>query len=421
MTVDLAHYGWMIPFSIFGLSGYLALFFGLLGVLFAWIPWRGISRVILFAAAWFICEWLRGHLLTGFPWNVLSLAWSFWPAALQGVALWGAYGLSFFTVILFAMPAAIPEDARARNASLVACAIALLAFAAGSARIYYGEHGFVEGVHLRIVQAAIPQDAKWDPVRQIESIRKTIRMTQSKGYAEITHVIWPETAIPFVLEAPSELLSGIAQQAPASGALLTGGLRAKGQKSNWQVWNSFYVIGKETLIESSYDKVKLVPFGEFVPWRKYLPVEKITPGTTDFTFGSGPQTVEVHGAPPVQPMICYEGIFSGFAPQTRAGWLVNITNDAWFGTSTGPYQHLHLVQMRSVEQGLPMVRAANTGISAVVDGYGTILSHLPLNESSVLDSALPKELPGTLFGSYGYFPFLLTLFGMLAGAIYLRK
>lgn len=423
MLVDAARFAWMIPFSIFGLSGYLALFFGLLGWGLQAVPVRGVPRAVIFAALWFITEWLRGHMLTGFPWNVLGIAWTFWPAALQTATLWGVPGLGFFTVLLFAMPAAIAEDKRQGIAASFAMFIGwTVMIAAGYWRIAQGPHDDVENVKLRIVQAAIPQDLKWNPARQMEGIRKHIALTHSDGYEGITHVIWPESAVPFSLSPESRLLPMLAEQAPASGALITGALREEGKGKNWKVWNSLFAIASDGSLAAHYDKTKLVPFGEFVPLRDYLPISKITPGSTDFARGPGAVSMAIAGAPDAQGLLCYEAIFADYnARNPRPGWLINITNDAWFGTSTGPYQHLRLVQMRAVEMGVPLIRAANSGISAVVDPYGQIIATLPLNTAGILDAALPKALPDTYYAKTGILPFLCLMHGIVLLAILRNK
>jgi apolipoprotein N-acyltransferase len=175
------------------------------------------------------------------------------------------------------------------------------------------------------------------------------------------------------------------------------------------VWNSVQAVNAAGEIVATYDKFHLVPFGEYMPLRGLLPFDKLTAGAVDFSAGPGPQTIALPGLPPASPLVCYEVIFPGNVTdhQTRAGWLLNVTNDGWFGISTGPHQHLASARLRAVEEGLPLARAANTGISAIVDSYGRLRMSLALGSTGVLDGPLPAALPPTPYARYGDFIFLL--------------
>ena len=218
-----------------------------------------------------------------------------------------------------------------------------------------------------------------------------------------THIIWPETATPFVLDGNDPALRVISQIIPSKGALLTGSpRRTVVGKTTVNVWNSLHVVDGRAKIVETYNKSHLVPFGEYIPFRRYLDnftsLTKLTRGRIDFSSGSGKRTLSVPGAPPVSPLICYEVIFSGSVVSNgkngalKPEWLLNITNDAWFGVSSGPYQHMAAAQLRAVEEGLPLVRVANTGISAVIDGFGRIYRESKLNERTYIDSKLPMSL-----------------------------
>jgi apolipoprotein N-acyltransferase len=207
---------------------------------------------------------------------------------------------------------------------------------------------------------------------------------------------------------------------PKGGALITGTIRVTPPGVQpWHVSNGLVVLDDRGRQVAAYDKVHLVPFGEYQPLRRYVPASWTLAGEVDFTSGPGLETLVVPGTPPMGPLICYEAIFPGAvaAPDARPGWLVNVTNDAWYGRTLGPYQHFAAARMRAVEEGLPLVRAANNGISAVVDGYGRVLAALGLDETGVVDAALPRKVTGTtLYGRFGDTMFGLLALGLLVGA-----
>jgi apolipoprotein N-acyltransferase len=257
----------------------------------------------------------------------------------------------------------------------------------------------VPGVRLRIVQANIPQQKKWIAELRAGHLQRQIAMSRqpspNSSIRPPTHVIWPETAAPFFLANDDAARSVVASAAPPDGALITGAPRRSGEPGNLRFWNAAHVITGDGRIVANYDKAHLVPFGEYVPLRGILPLDKLVPGQGDFSAGAGRQTLAVPGLPPVSPLICYEAIFPGAVARqdARPGWLLNLTNDAWFGTFAGPQQHFAIAATRAVEEGLPLVRAANTGISAVIDPYGRPVVMLGLGVEGVIDSGLPLALP----------------------------
>lgn len=393
LLTDPEKFAWLIPFTLIGLNGLFALFPAFATFIFYRLRTRGLMVPLMFAVIWTLVEYLRGHILTGFPWNLAGYAFAITDASAQGAAYIGAYGLTFVAVLAACAPA-LWRAPRGRAFTL-ACWFGIGLMTAGGAwRLSHAQVDFVEGVKLRLVQANIAQHHKWDPARQMQAIDTYIRLSRAPGYNDITHIIWPETAVPFVLDSGSPLLPLLRNVAPPQGALLTGTLRSEGEGEDWQIWNSMIAITRGQGIATSYDKHHLVPFGEFVPLRGLLPVEKITPGQKDFSRGPGPATLTLPGAPPVSPLICYEVIFPGevIARSAPPEWMLNITNDAWFGNSTGPYQHFHMARMRAIEEGIPLVRAANTGISAVIDSYGRTVAVLPLGVQGYLDSPLPRVI-----------------------------
>ncbi len=417
MLTDVARYGWMIPFALLGLPAVIAIFPALTCACArrCFVDGEIFKNLMRFCVIFGIVEFLRGHVLTGFPWNLAGYAWMATDASAQAASVLGIYGLTLLTVMFAAAPALLMW----RRGALMLGVIwfpAVLMVAGGAYRLQTaGETNFIPDVRLRLVQPNIAQHHKWDPSRQQEMLEHQIRLSLTPKEARPTHIIWPETAVPYLLAPDTQLAFLLGKVAPPGGALVIGGLRAENTGSpDWKVWNSLAVLDSNGAFISAYDKHHLVPFGEYMPLRFLLPVsaEHLIAGIKDFSDGSGPALLSVPGLPEASPLICYEAIFPETAVPVggkRAGWLLNITNDAWFGRSTGPQQHFHMSRMRAIEQGLPLVRVANTGISAVTDSYGRITALLGLGEEGVLDAALPDTAPPTWYGRCGN-----TLFWLLA-------
>jgi apolipoprotein N-acyltransferase len=252
----------------------------------------------------------------------------------------------------------------------------------------------VGGVRLRIVQANIDPGKKGDDSLSDSIVRDYIKLTRNEtGLDSVTHVVWPETATPYPFDRYQQAL---ADATPRNGLLVSGAVRAQLHEGlPPDVWNSLVAVGPDGTIVGTYDKFHLVPFGEYVPLHDVLPfISKFTPGILDFTAGPGPRTLRLPGLPPVGPLICYEIIFPGQVvdAEDRPAWILNLTNDGWYGISSGPYQHFVSARLRAVEEGVPVVRAANTGISGVIDAYGRVLSQTALGETEVLDADLPRPL-----------------------------
>jgi len=431
MLVQPEKFAWMIPFALAGLGGVLAVFYGLAALATRLLcPRGGWGQVLVLAAAWTVFEWVRGWIFTGIPWNLIGTAWAFSDAMLQPAAWIGVYGLSLLTMVAALAPAALPASTTAwRGVAVVALGMVLV-FAGGWLRLSQAPTQYVADVRLRLVQPNIPQKLKWrrdlrrgHVVRQVEMSRGA---PAEAGAPPPTHVIWGETMVPTFVNRDPAARALIAQATPPGGAMIVGGLRMPDEeKAPFQVWNSLYALDGDGAIRARYDKFHLLPFGEYVPFRQYLDIAKITVGLSDFTPGRGLETLNIDGLPPVGPLICYEAIFPAAVvdPENRPQWLLNLTNDAWFGRSPGPLQHFAATRLRAVEEGLPLVRVANTGISAVVDALGRTVAALPLQEAGVLDSGLPAALPGpTLFARTGnaiVAPLVLVL--VLAGAYLGRR
>jgi len=428
MTVDIARFGWMIPFATGGLSAGFALYSAAALLLLHLSRAKGVGRVFAFAAAWTAFDWLRGHLLSGFPWNLIGYTWTFADAPIQLASIVGIYGLSLLTVVIAALPAAAAGVHAVRRPLLPIAAAALLAAAlwlGGALRLADAPAVMVPNVKLRLVQPDIAESDKWDPTRVRENLVEMMRLSLGPGYAQVSDLVWPEAAIPFYLAEEGDLREALGRIVPKDGLLLTGTLRRApagtgGTPSggSYKDHNSLEVLDGAGQVVASYDKFHLVPFGEYVPLRGILPLAKLTPGRGDFSPGPGPRTLDLPHLPPVSPLICYEAIFPGDVadPARPPGWLLNVTNDAWFGDSSGPYQHFESARVRAVEEGLPLVRAANTGISGVIDPYGRVIARLGLGKRGVVDAPLPAALPDATamarFGSLG-------LAGLLTLALFL--
>ncbi len=407
LLVDADSHAWLIPFAVGGLAAGLGLFPALAAALTRMVVgagWAvGAGRVLAFAGLWTLVEWVRGWIFTGFPWHLVGTAWSGVDAMLQPAALFGIWGLSLLTVAAAAAPACL-ADGRRGHAVLAGSALALaLAWTGGLVRLAAApDADTVPGVRLRLVQASIPQRLKWLPELRAQHLATHVTLSLRPpvpGAPAPTHVIWPETAVPFLLLEDEAARAAAARAVPSGGLLITGTVRADGRG---QAWNSLVAIDRTAAVVATYDKAHLVPFGEYAPLRGILPLGKLIPG--DFVAGPGRVTLRLPGLPPASPLICYEAIFPSrvLAASDRPAWLLNVTNDAWFGAGAGPRQHLATARMRAVEEGVPLVRAANTGISAVVDPYGRVVARLGLGVAGVLDADLPRALGAvTPYGRLG--------------------
>lgn len=437
LGIDGGAFIWMMPFALCVLPAYLALYTGAVSALAHRFRRGAVEQVVWFALLWLVAEWVRAHLFYGFPWNLAGYVWTISDATLQPASALGVYGMSLWAVLfctafaLLAVPEAARAQARRGFAVIMAVSVGLAAW--GQWRLWQADAMQVEPteVNLRLVQANVEQSLKWDPMYQRQALQRHINMStrESADGRKPDYIIWPETAMPYRIAPDSEWTHMLAAIAPRDGAIITGTVRSEGQGDDWQVWNSLMAVNAAGEIIFRYDKSVLVPFGEFVPLREtlsFLPIEKVTQGARDFSPGHGAEVAGLRGmAPPFQPLICYEAIFSEFRPaeeESRTGWLLNITNDAWFGTSTGPYQHLHMARTRAVERGMPLVRVANTGMSAVFDAFGRAKALSGLNEESVIDVALPPQLRvSSWYSRHGEFTLIIICYILLIYAFRPRR
>jgi apolipoprotein N-acyltransferase len=427
--VDAKIFGWLMPFAVVALPAGLACYTAV-GAGLARLIWlRGPRRLIALAVALTAAEWLRGVLFTGFPWNTYGYALTTPLALAQSASILGIWGLTFIAVAVFASPAALADDRTdTRRPWLpLAAGLALLVALAGygALRLSRAPTAFVDGVRLRIMQPNVQQDQKFNIGAKQRVMDHYLELSdrstgpQSTGVRDVTHLIWPESAFPFLLTREPDALAQIAALLPEGTVLITGAVRAPelppGQKPT-RAYNSIYIIDHDGSILSVYDKVHLVPFGEYLPFQQALEslgLMQLTKVPGGFLPGDRRRAMSVPRAPRLLPLVCYEIIFPSEAVPSgeRPGWLINLTNDGWFGTSSGPYQHLQQARVRAIEQGLPLVRAANTGISAVIDPLGRTIRSLPLGTEGVLDSPLPRSISATLYSRAGDAVLALILFG----------
>jgi apolipoprotein N-acyltransferase len=435
LLVDAARFAWLIPFALIGLSLGLGLFIGATTFAARYLWSSGAGRVFALAASWTFFEMVRGTVLTGFPWNPVGNVWVVVAPVLQTASWLGVYGLSAITVFAAAAIVMCAGAERSRwwwalSGLAVICVLAI----AGALRLSDAGNATVPGVVLRIVQPNIAQADKWAAARRAQNYARHLQMSRAAGETSgtsgavgaVTHVIWPETAAPFSVATDAVRRSLMRQSVPAGGLLLTGSIRLERRNDRIsRVWNSLVAVDDKTGVAAVYDKHHLVPFGEYMPFREFLPFDKITAGALDFSAGPGPRTLRLAGLPAFSPLICYEVIFPGQVVDEadRPAWLLNITNDAWFGTSAGPHQHFASARMRAVEEGLPLVRAANTGVSGVIDAFGRVTAKLGLDRAGVLDATLPAAAQGrTLFSLYGnVLPGILVVLMAIAAAYCVRK
>ncbi|CAN7636185.1 apolipoprotein N-acyltransferase [Bradyrhizobium sp. LjRoot220] len=412
--VDAPTFAWLMPFAVLGLPAYLALFTAA-GFALARLLWtRDASRLLALAISLTITEWLRGYLLSGFPWNSFGYALSEPLALAQTASLIGLWGMTFLTVAIFASPAVLIDGTSRGRKPWIApvAALGMLAVMAifGAVRLSMQPTQLTR-LKLRIMQPNLQQDVKFNYGAKAQVMQKYLTLSdrasgpQSTGVRDVQILVWPESAFPFFLTREADAMAQIAELLPKGTVLITGSVRAPDLPSGARItraYNSIYAIDHDGSVLSVYDKLHLVPFGEYLPfqaWMEKLGFVQLTRVQGGFIPGTRRRAMEIPNAPRALPLICYEAIFPGdiTTGDERPGWIINLTNDGWFGISTGPYQHLQQARLRAIEEGLPVVRAANTGISAVIDPSGRIVARLGLGIEGVLDANLPTALPPTIY------------------------
>ena len=417
--VDLARHGWMAPFALAGLAGGLALFwavaFGLAHRLGQGVWSRALAWAVLLA----IAELARSYVLTGFPWALIGHVWIGW-APMHLAAFVGPVGLTLLTLLVPALVLAAGHGARGRGVVMLAPFALLYGFGLwqGAQPVPQAE----AATTVRLLQPNAAQHLKWDPDTAPIFFDRLVEMTAAPAETRPDLIIWPETSVPVLLERAGVALDRMVTA--ANGTPVVFGI----QRSDLlRFYNSLVVLDTAGEITEVYDKHHLVPFGEYVPAPWLFSRVGLDAFTADqgfgYSAGPGARLIDLGPLGRALPLICYEAIFPQdlHAAPERPDWLLQITNDAWFGQISGPYQHLAQARLRAVEMGLPMVRVANTGVSAVIDARGRVRESLPLNTSGFLDAALPSALPATLYARTGDAPVAIVLFlsvlGLFAGRL----
>jgi apolipoprotein N-acyltransferase len=436
LLVDATKFAWLIPFALILIPGILAGYFALLAFFYQKIITKfGLNdsqKIIIFSLLWLIFELFRSYLFSGFAWNLIGYIWLFSDNLSQLSAIFGIYGLSLFALLVCLAPSlfclSFSRRKRPKPTSsilyLIFMVIFLIAsFSYGHFRIkqlstYLSAPKDSNAPKIRIVQANIKQDSKWDQPLIIQNLKKHISLSNSKQPENIAAIIWSETSIPYILNHNDNLISYLKSSILDNNQILiTGALRANFDKNDsskiTKIWNSVYAIDNSG-ISGYYDKNHLVPFGEYIPFSDFIPfITKITNGGIDFSSGDKNKIIKTPYFS-FTPLICYEVSFSdsllSIAKDPNLNLIINLTNDAWFGNSSGPYQHFDMAKMRAIEYGTPLVRAANTGISVAFDALGRVIAKIDLNQEGVVDIDIPKKLDKhTIYVSYGFAPLILLI------------
>jgi apolipoprotein N-acyltransferase len=423
LTVDIVKFGWLMPFAVSLIPAASACYVGVVAAASNraahYLKLTKVQKIIVFCLFWVFFEYLRSIFFSGFPWNLIGYSLVFSANISQVASIVGIYGLSLLALLILTLPAllfeiceynlAFSENSKKNFCILLGLVFTIVAISSwGAYRIESTELKVAENGNVRIVQPSTKQKHKWHPKAKFKTFIKNIELSNSKDNKDINYVVWSESAIPYLLSDQSfELLDIIKGAVPKDGFLVTGALRAQYSQNGEvsKVFNSVFTINDKGKIVDVYDKRHLVPFGEYIPFGKYVPfISKITNGSLGFSRGKKAKTISPkEGFPSFSPLICYEIIFPGLVKdkENQPDFLLNVTNDAWFGRSSGPYQHLNMARVRSIEQGVSLIRAANNGVSALIDPFGRIVQSAKLNEIETLDVKLLEKLDGTVYSKYG--------------------
>jgi len=425
---------WMAPFAASFLPAGVALFWGATTAIYRRLAPPGVGRVLVFAGLFSLMEWLRGHVLTGFPWNPAGATWAAGSPISQFAAVVGVYGLGLVTVAAFAAlgPLAASGERKSRIGAAMAGLAALAVLFVGGAVRLSGAEVTQGDVVVRIVQADVDQQSKWTPEAYRGIVERYVNLTARPGALEPDVILWPEGALPNTYNrvfAPGAGEGQAISRALRPGQVLMAGLaRAQADDAAGPVgaryYNSLIVLqdqgGDGLRVVDIYDKHRLVPFGEYLPLgalMSRLGLRSLVGVGADFSPGDRPSPVSIPGVPAVQPLICYESLYPGFTPggAERPKWIANVSNDAWFGRTSGPLQHLNLASYRAIETGLPLVRATPTGVSAMIDPWGRVIrdQRLDAGESGVIDAALPNPAAVTPYSRFGDLGVLLGILACL--------
>jgi apolipoprotein N-acyltransferase len=424
LFVEISYFWWLVPIAFFGMPIILSCFFATTHLIWDGYKETGLIKVIYFCFAWMAAELARSFLFTGFPWALLGYVWGPFDSIAQLSSVTGIYGLSILALGIGVLPYLYGALSFKKALSIALLVLSLIGIITiwGKARLK--EAPIPTNFIIRIVQPNIAQTLKWDPREQKHNLHTLIDLSQSPSAEPLSAIIWPESAVPYELSDTLRLY--LKQIIPQKCFLVTGILR----HDEPHVWNSLMVLNDKGDVKATYDKSHLVPFGEYIPFRAIADkaflgkLKKVTHGLKDFTPGTGVQTLDTAPLPPFSPLICYEVIFPGHVANYNdvpPRWILNLTNDGWYGDSAGPYQHLEMSRFRAIEEGLPVVRAANTGISAIFDAYGQKVASLGYGTEGIIDANLPPSLlHRTFFSRFKGYELYAFLFILASAFLYQR-
>ncbi|WP_295813252.1 apolipoprotein N-acyltransferase [uncultured Nitratireductor sp.] len=400
LLVDADNFAWALPFAVLGLPALLAVFYGFAALLARLLWSDGIMRIVALAFAFGVIEWIRSILFTGFPWSAIGYAAMPTSLSMQSANIFGLTGMNILAVFVFSMPALLGTRRHLILGAILSIGLVAAQFTYGYLRLSnVSDAG--EGIPIRIVQPSILQTEKWDAAEQTRIFNTLLDLTR-RPVIDDAHkpklIVWPETAVPFLFTDRPEALVQLGEVLDDDQMLITGAVRAEAGDglTATRYYNSVVAIGPDGSIVDAVDKVHLVPFGEYVPFSNLLNklgIEEMVQSVGPFTAGGVRHPISVTSDMRALPFVCYEIIFPWLVSQAaeQSDVLLNVTNDAWFGVSPGPYQHFRQARLRAVENGLPLVRAANSGISAVVDSSGRVINAFDLNVVGSMDVVLPIE------------------------------
>jgi apolipoprotein N-acyltransferase len=424
LLVEAESFAWALPLAVVGIPLLMAFFYGFATAV-ARILWgNDIGRIAALAFGFGLAEWLRSFLFTGFPWNPVGLAAMPTPLLMQSVAVTSVTGMNALAVFVFAMPALLAAKRNLRLGMALAAALIAAHVGFGYIRLNAPPEASTQSLAVRIVQPSIDLSEKWDDSVRDRVFQTTMDLSArppEAGHPAPQLILWPETAVPFFFTERPDALAAIGEMLQPGQMLVAGAVREETSGSAPLYYNSVIAIDDGGEIVDAVDKVHLVPFGEYIPFADAAArfgIEQLVAGPMNFVAGNKRHPLEFPNGIKASPFICYEIIFPELVAidATSTRFIVNVTNDAWFGDTPGPYQHFRQAQIRAVENGLPLLRAANNGISGVVDARGRVLDALALNVRDSLDVTVAvPETPGALLPQrqlIGYA--ILTFFALFA-------
>ncbi len=438
LLVDPLKFAWLIPFALIIIPSILSINFALMALfyritinktkIFLKKPLPLYYQYLIFSILWLLCELVRFYIIGRFPWQMLGYSLISSENFSQIASIFGTLGLSWLVLLISSLPLLIlsPQvknhkikiNFHYKNNIIALITITTMIVASFVYGVFH-QKSIIDidyNQQIRLVQGNIKQTNKWVEDEKMKNLIKHIRISQKDSNPNLSAIIWPETAIPFPIYPDSEIIEFLAPIIPEKGSLVSGAVRMEFNKNNEieGLWNSVIAINKKLNL-SIYDKHHLVPFGEFVPFQKFIPfIQKITGGMMDFTPGKDNKIINLENNISFRPLICYEIIFfNDILDNFKPSFIAHLTNDSWFGNSSGPYQHLDIARIRAIENGIMVARVANTGITAVIDPFGKIIDKINLNEEGKIDSPIIKAKFLTLYQQYQHLPFLVFISSLL--------